>query len=168
MGKKGDHILEGLGGAIPALRRYARALCAGAGASVSDNLVQSALQSVGARIRARELRPADQGEARIETYGAITAIAARKVANASRPAQRHPPIVHGLADLALDDRAVLLLVSLEGFSYDAVARIVGAPRETVLARLRRARAALSGEGPRLIAPADGGPRRAASHLRIVK
>lgn len=168
MGRRADEILEGLGGATPALRRYARALCAGAGPSVSDDLVQSALQSVGARVRARELRPGDQDEARIEAYGALTALAARKLANAPRPAPRHPPIVHDLADLAFEDRAVLLLVSLEGFGYDAVARIVGAPREAALARLRRARAALSAEGPTLIAPSDGAARRAASHLRVVK
>lgn len=169
MGKRADEILEQLGGATPAMRRYARALCAGAGSAVADDLVQNALQSVGARMRARELRPADAAEARLEAYGALTALAARKLPEASRPASRQPPIVHGLAGLAFDDRAVLLLVSLEAFGYDAVARIVGASREAVLARLRRARAALAtDEDPRLTAPAEGGARRAAAHLRIVK
>lgn len=166
MGRRAD-IIVGLGGATPALRRYARALCAGAGPAVADDLVQSALQTVGARIRARELRPADVAEARIEAYAALVALAERKLAAATRPASRHPPIVHGLADLAFEERAMLLLVSLEGFGYDASARIVGAPRETALARLMRARGALGAEGLRPVAPSDGS-RRVASHLRVVK
>jgi RNA polymerase sigma-70 factor (ECF subfamily) len=166
MGKKAE-ILEGLSAAAPALRRYSRALCAGAGHALSDELVQSALQSIGARIRAKELRPADLQEARIEAYAALTAMAAKRLVEAQRPASRHPPIVHGLAELSFDDRAALLLVSLEGLGYDTAARVVGAPRETLLARLMRARAALGAVG---LPPADAetGVRRAASHLRIVK
>lgn len=166
MGKKAE-ILEGLSAAAPALRRYSRALCAGAGHALSDELVQSALQSIGARIRAKELRPADLQEARIEAYAALTAMAAKRLVEAQRPASRHPPIVHGLAELSFDDRAALLLVSLEGLGYDTAARVVGAPRETLLARLMRARAALGAVG---LPPADAetGARRAASHLRIVK
>jgi RNA polymerase sigma-70 factor (ECF subfamily) len=168
MGKRSE-ILEGLTATIPAVRRYARALCAGAGASLADEMVQNALQSVGARIRARELRPADVAEARREVYAAVTAIASRKLAAAPRPAPRHPPIVHGLAALGFDERAVLLLVSLEGFGYDATGRIVGAPRDTALARLIRARAAIGADGQRPAAAAsDGRARRTASHLRLVK
>lgn len=168
MGKRAE-ILEGLTGAVPALRRYARALCAGAGPAIADELVQSALQSVGARVRAKELRPADADEARREVYAAVTDFASRRLAAAPRPAPRHPPIVHGLADLSFDERAALLLVSLEGFGYDAMARIVGAPRETATARLMRARAALGAEGLRPVSsPSEGGGRRTNSHLRIVK
>ncbi len=160
-------ILEGLGEVVPALRRYARALCAGAGPALSDELVQGALQSVGARVRARELRPADVEEARIEAYAALTAMATKRLSHAPRSGPRHPPIVQGLAELSVDDRVALLLVSLEGFGYDAAARIAGAPRETLLARLMRARAALAVDA--LQAPgAETGPRRAASHLRVVK
>lgn len=166
MGRRAEFV-AGLGGTTPALRRFARALCAGAGPAVADDLVQSALQSVGARIRARELRPDDLAEARIEAYAALVSLAQRKLANAPRPAPRHPPIVHGLADLPFEERAMLLLVSLEGFGYEASARIVGAPRETALTRLIRARAALGAEGLRPVAPSDGS-RRVASHLRIVK
>ncbi len=165
MGKKAD-ILEGLNGVAPALRRFARALCAGAGPASADELVQNALQSVGARVRAKELRLPDLEAARIEAYGAVTALAAKRLAGAARPAPRHPPIVHGLADLAFEDRAALLLVSLEGFGYEAAARIVAAPRETVIARLMRGRAALAAD--ELRPGADNGPRRATSHLRIVK
>ena len=166
MGKKSD-ILEGLGGAAPALRRYARALCAGGGALVADELVQSALQAVGAQVRAKTLRPADHAEARIETYAALTTLAARRLDGVARPAPRHPPIIHGLADLAFKDRAALLLVSLEGFGYDAAARIVGATRETLLVRLARARAELGFEPPRVAASSESVLRRA-THLRVVK
>jgi RNA polymerase sigma-70 factor (ECF subfamily) len=159
------NILEGLSGVAPGLRRYSRALCAGAGHALSDELVQNALQSVGARIRARELRPADAADARIEAYAALTAMAAKRLSGSTRPGSRHPPIVHALADLPFDDRAALLLVSLEGHGYAAAARIVGASRETLLARLMRARAALSADA--LQGP-ESGPRRAAAHLRVVK
>ncbi|WP_457798893.1 sigma factor-like helix-turn-helix DNA-binding protein [Methylocystis sp. S23] len=166
MGKKAE-ILEGLGGVAPALRRYSRALCAGAGHAFSDELVQGALQSVGARIRAKELKPADPAEARVEAYAALTAMAAKRLVNAPRPAPRHPPIVHGLAELSFEDRAALLLVSLEGFGYAAAARIAGAPRETLLTRLMRARVALGVEGLRPVS-AEGAARRVAAHLRVVK
>ncbi len=160
-------ILEGLGGVVPALRRYARALVAGAGQALSDELVQGALQSVGARIRARELRPADLDEARIEAYAALTAMASKRLGHSPRPAPRDPPIVQSLAELAFDDRAALLLVSLEGFGYDVAARIVGAPRGALIARLQRARATFAVDGLRTPS-ADNGGRRAAAHLRVVK
>lgn len=163
MGKRAD-ILESLGGATPALRRYARALCAGAGSSLADEFVQSALQDVGARLRDKSLRPADADAARLEAYAALTALAARRLTRASRPTPRHPPIVHALAELGFDERAVLLLVSLEGFGYDAAARIVGVSREAALARLMRARASISVDGLR----GGDGARGAPAHLRVVK
>ena len=67
-----SEILAALSEATPGLRRYARAIGAGAAAAVADGLVQSALQSVGARLYARELRPAGPEEARLESYIALT------------------------------------------------------------------------------------------------
>jgi len=165
MSKKAE-ILEGLGGLAPALRRYARALCAGAGGALADEIVQSALQSLGARIRARELRPADHAEARIEAYVALTTVAAKRLGQPPRPATpRQPPVVQGLAELAFDERAALLLVSLEGFGYDAAARVLGTTRETLLTRLMRARGQLGVEN---LVAAEPGARRAGAHLRVVK
>ena len=69
-----SEILAALSEATPGLRRYARALGAGAAAAVADGLTQSALQSVGARLFARELRPAGPEEARLEAYIAVTAL----------------------------------------------------------------------------------------------
>jgi DNA-directed RNA polymerase specialized sigma24 family protein len=163
-----SEILAALSEATPGLRRYARALGAGAAAAVADGLVQKALQSVGARLFARELRPAGPEEARLEAYIALTALAARKPFDAPPPGPRHPAIIHGLKGLPFEERAVLLLISLEGFGYDAVARIVGAPRENVLTWLRRARRSLSGDVE--AAEAVDAPRHhpQAPHLRIVK
>ena len=163
-----SEILAALSEATPGLRRYARAIGAGAAAAVADGLVQSALQSVGARLYARELRPAGPEEARLEGYIALTALAARKCLDAPPPGPRHPPIAHGLAALPFEERAVLLLISLEGFGYDAVARIVGAPRENVMEWLRRARRSLSGDVPVTQAAETPRPHPQAPHLRIVK
>jgi RNA polymerase sigma-70 factor (ECF subfamily) len=134
-------ILAELSEATPVFRRYARALGAGVGLVVADGLVHSALQGLGARLRAREVTPNDAEAARIEAYKAITSLAAHKYQVASGPGPRHPPIVHGLAALDFTDRAVLLLVSLEGFGYAVAADIAGISRETVFMRLQRARLA---------------------------
>jgi hypothetical protein len=163
-----SEILAALTEATPGLRRYARALSAGAAAAVADGQVQSALQSVGARLFAHELRPAGPEEARLEAYIALTALAARKKLDAPPPGPRHPAIVHGLAALPFEERAVLLLISLEGFGYDAVTRIVGAPREDVLNWLRRARRALAGDVPAAEIADAPRPHPQAPHLRIVK
>ena len=47
-----------------------------------------------------------------------------------------------LARLPGEQRSVILLVGLEGMSYEAVAEIVGIPVGTVRSRLSRGRAAL--------------------------
>ena len=114
----------------------------------------------------------DLEEARLEAYIAVTALAARKLVDAPPPGPRHPAIVHGLAALPFEERAVLLLISLEGFGYDATARIVGAPRESVLAWLRRARQSLASDAaaPAEMTETADAPRvhPQAPHLRVVK
>lgn len=167
MGKR-EEYLEAVEAATPALRRYARALTGGGAASVADELVQETLVDLGRRIRAKELRPADGEEARLAAYRSLTALAGRKLqaGAAEPPSARHPTIVHGLAALPIEDRAALLLVALEGLGYDAAARILGATREAALARVMRARAALSAHDRR----SRAGSRRVniAPHLRVVK
>ena len=60
-------------------------------------------------------------------------------------------ITRALAMLPEEQRAVLLLVALEGLSYRDVADIQGVPMGTVMSRLARARAqirsVLEGERP---------------------
>jgi RNA polymerase sigma-70 factor (ECF subfamily) len=72
--------------------------------------------------------------------------------------------------LATEEREALLLVALEGFSYQEAAEIIGAPKATLIARLMRARAALAaaqGLDPRS-RPVHTTPQRGAGYLRVVK
>ncbi|MDQ8020984.1 MAG: sigma-70 family RNA polymerase sigma factor [Moraxellaceae bacterium] len=64
-----------------------------------------------------------------------------------------------LARLSLDQRQVLLLVTLEELSYEETARVLNIPVGTVMSRLYRARERLRA----LLASQDG-----SAHLRIVK
>lgn len=66
-----------------------------------------------------------------------------------------------LGKLPLEQRAVVLLVGLEGLRYDKVAEILGVPTGTVRSRLSRGRAALRiaiGDLPAQSCPARSGPR----------
>lgn len=168
MGKRED-VLQTLEAMTPVLRRYARALFAGVGPATADEFVHSAIQSLATQMRSREFRSADEKESRLRVFGALTDLAARKMRGVvgPRPSPRRPAIVHGLADLPFDERVTLLLIVLEGFTYDDAARIIGATRETTVARLMRARAALSGLELRPRAPVEGA-RRNGSHLRVIK
>lgn len=64
-----------------------------------------------------------------------------------------------LARLSPEQRAVLLLVTLEEFSYEDTAKILGIPTGTVMSRLSRARASLREQLP---------GHTTGSKLRIVK
>jgi RNA polymerase sigma-70 factor (ECF subfamily) len=117
---------------IPALRRYARALTRDA--DVADDLVQDTL------VRAlRSERLFLGGDVRSWLYTILT--------NLNKNRRR------ALATLVEEQRAVLLLVMLEGLSYREVADIQGVPIGTVMSRLARARAhvkaVLEGERPAL-------------------
>jgi len=165
MSQKGD-LFQKIEAATPALRRYARALCCGAGSAAADELVQAAIEQAAAKVSARE--PSDGAAARHCAYRALTALAREKCAGlAATASPRQPAVVHALADLPYEERASLLLVALEGFSYEAAARIADTSREAFVARLMRARAALSLLDLRPSAPSDGA-RRAGGHLRVVK
>jgi len=168
MGRR-DDFFQTLEALTPTLRRYARALFAGAGLAAADDLVQTALQLVALQIRAKQFRPRDANAARLRAYEVLTDLAGRKMREGAttRPSSRYPAVVHGLSELPHDERATLLLVALEGLAYDDAARILGVTRDVTLARLTRARAALAGLDLRPPAPAEG-TRRATGHLRVVK
>lgn len=168
MGKPDDFYVT-LERLTPGLRRYARALATGGANDAADDLVQAALRIALEETLPEETRPRDSGDVRIRLYVVLTHVAQRKLRGGTscRPSLRQPAIMHGLADLAFEERQTLLLVALEGFTYDEVAKITGAERPAVLMRLMRARAALTALDHRPSAGAEGA-RRAASHLRVVK
>jgi len=143
---------------IPSLRRYARALTGDAW--TADDLVQDTLERacskwrlwvVGSDLRAwlftlmhnifvnqlrRSSRQAAAG-AMVDVDDVENELPAPEAATAqSLDLQRC------LLRLPEDQRAVLLLVSLEDLSYEEVAKITGVPVGTVMSRLSRARSRL--------------------------
>lgn len=165
MGKP-DDFTERLEKLTPGLRRYARALTAGA-AETADELVQETLQAANGETRAGAVRFRQAEDLHLELYAALTHLAHRRLRGAppARPSLRQPAIVHGLADLPLEERETLLLIVLEGFGYDEAAKITSTERPIVLMRLMRARAQLTALDHR---PSNDGPRRQPRHLRLVK
>jgi RNA polymerase sigma-70 factor (ECF subfamily) len=136
---------------IPRLRRYARALVADRASA--DDLVQDTLERAWAKLhlyrrgtdlrawlftvmhnvhvnKVRSARPTDPLEDEMPEL-------------AQRAAQGDSLVVRDLdraiARLPDEQRAVLLLVTLEEMSYDQVARALGIPIGTVMSRLSRAR-----------------------------
>jgi RNA polymerase sigma-70 factor (ECF subfamily) len=77
---------------------------------------------------------------------------------------RHDDLMRALAGLPEDQRALLLLISVEDLSYAEAAEVLKIPIGTVMSRLARAR-------ERLRRAVEGEPNRAAAlgaHLRSVK
>lgn len=163
----------------PGLRRYARALT-GLG-NAADEIVQATLM----RTLEEERRWRDD-ELKMRVYATLTQLnrqrqraqAVRRQGEASpgrggtppKSGSRREAISKALDLLAAEEREALLLVVLEGFSYQEAAEIIGAPKATLVARLMRARAALAaaqGLDPRSrLNPSAG--QRSAGHLRVVK
>ncbi len=154
---------QGIETAIPALRRYARALTRNAEAA--DDLVQDTLVRA---LRSEHLFHG--GEIRSWLFTILTNLNRNRLRSlARRPAwisleddnatdQAGPEaggrdIERALALLVEDQRTTLLLVVLEGLSYREVAEVQGVPIGTVMSRLSRARAQikayLDGERPAL-------------------
>jgi RNA polymerase sigma-70 factor (ECF subfamily) len=138
--------------AVPALRRYARALTRNA--ELADDLVQDTLVRA---LRSEHLFHG--GELRSWLYTILTNLNRNRL----RSLARRPPvqsiddndapdmagpeaggrdIERALASLVEDQRAALLLVVLEGLTYREVAEVQGVPIGTVMSRLARGRALL--------------------------
>jgi RNA polymerase sigma-70 factor (ECF subfamily) len=143
---------------LPRLRRFARGL-AGAAAD-ADDLVQAACERALARahqfeegtrfdswmfrivqtiwidqLRAREVRKedGDVAEERLGSDAAVRRVEARlALAEIRQAIQLLPP----------DQRAVLMLVTVDGLSYKEAAAVAGVPMGTIMSRLARARTAL--------------------------
>ena len=124
----------------PSLHRFARALAADRDDAAADRIVREAIDRL-------HMRNDSTAHLRAALYTSIVQIhRSRRL-----PAIHEPEAARagrgGLAQqverLPLDQREVLLLVVLEQLSYDEVATILSLPRSSVVARLARARTALS-------------------------
>ncbi len=154
---------ENVQAAIPALRRYARALTRNA--DIADDLVQDTLVRA---LRSEHLFHG--GEVRSWLYTILTNLNRNRLRSLARRPALSPiedndapdmagpeaggrDIERALATLVDDQRTALLLVVLEGLSYREVAEVQGVPIGTVMSRLARARAQiksfLDGERPSL-------------------
>jgi len=136
---------------IPRLRRYARALVGErAGA---DDLVQDTLERAWAKLHL--YRPGSDLRAWLFTVMHNVHVNKIRASRSADPlddempelAQRAPQgdallvrdLDRSIALLPPEQRAVLLLVTLEEMSYEDVARTLGIPMGTVMSRLSRAR-----------------------------
>jgi RNA polymerase sigma-70 factor (ECF subfamily) len=148
--------------AIPALRRYARALTRDT--DTADDIVQGTLVRA---LRSEHLFHG--GDVRAWLYTILTNLNRNRLRSISRRPTLTPikdgdaalagpdtgsrDIARALDDLAEEQRSALLLVVLEGLTYREVAEVQGVPIGTVMSRLARARlqikAYLAGERPAL-------------------
>lgn len=142
----------------PRLRRYARALATGSPlpSEHADDLVQATLmRAIGARY------VGGMGDLAVRLFATVTqlhregAIVGSSVAVAGgRPALvasgvaapsgvgQQTKLSAGLLNLSLEEREALLLVTLEGFSYEEASRILRVSQSVLITRLTQARTAL--------------------------
>src|SRR5262245_33189443 len=136
---------------IPRLRRYARALVGDR--ATADDLVQDTLERAWAKLhlyrRGTDLRAWLFTVMHNVHVNRVRATRVTDTLDDEMPelAQRAPQgdallvrdLDRAIARLPSEQRAVLLLVTLEEMSYDQVARTLGIPIGTVMSRLSRAR-----------------------------
>ena len=148
-----DALVAQLEPLIPGLRRYARGLVRDADAA--DDLVQDTLERAISRWGQR------RGQARPWVYAILHNLAVSRGRRLARRgphlelgdapeaalaeaatqegALRQADLLRAVADLPEEQRAVLLLVSVEGLGYAEASEVLGAPLGTVMSRLSRAR-----------------------------
>jgi RNA polymerase sigma factor (sigma-70 family) len=136
---------------IPRLRRYARALVSDRASA--DDLVQDTLERAWAKLhlyrRGTDLRAwlftvmHNVHVNKVRATRATDTLDDEMPELAQRAVQGDALVVRDLdrsiALLPVDQRSVLLLVTLEDMSYEEVARTLGIPMGTVMSRLSRAR-----------------------------
>lgn len=139
---------------VPRLRRYARALLRNG--EEADDLVQDCLERAWSR--AHRWRPDSDLRAWLFTIlhnlyvNRIRRLARHPMTSMDQAVERADPkpsgqdramslrdLELGLAALPPEQREVLLMVCLEGLSYQQVAEILGVPVGTVMSRLHRGR-----------------------------
>ncbi|MBV9249276.1 MAG: sigma-70 family RNA polymerase sigma factor [Acetobacteraceae bacterium] len=150
-----SNVIAEMEACIPALRRYAGALLRNR--QEVDDLVQDCLARALDRLHARR----EDGDLRAWLFAImhnlfISRIRSAKVRGTVEPIDaldgasvgQHPnqeshmrgrDLMRALDSLPEDQRSVLLLVAVEGFSYAEVARVTGVPIGTVMSRLSRSR-----------------------------
>lgn len=161
---------------LPNLRRFAMSLCRDR--ALADDLVQGACER--ALANSARFQPGTRFDAwmftilrnlwidharRRQTAGIHEDVDDRAdLIGATGEEPYHALELKAVADaidkLSEDQREVLLLVCVEGFSYQETAEIIGAPIGTVMSRLARARIALSRMTGIVGAPARSGDDRA--------
>jgi RNA polymerase sigma factor (sigma-70 family) len=144
---EGERLVE----LIPRLRRYARALVGDR--ATADDLVQDTLERAWAKLhlyrRGTDLRAwlftvmHNVHVNRVRATRTADTLEDEMPELAQRPSQGDALLVRDLersiARLPAEQRAVLLLVTLEDMSYEEVARTLAIPIGTVMSRLSRAR-----------------------------
>jgi RNA polymerase sigma factor (sigma-70 family) len=178
---------EQLSDQIPALRRYARMLTGDAWAA--DDLIQDTLEracrkwtlwTAGSNLRAwlftlMHHQHVDhiRSSAHHPAPTAVVDVAdvAHELAAPLVDTDQQLDLQHSLLRLPPEQRQVLLLVTVEDFSYQEAAQLLGVPVGTVMSRLHRARSRLrelmeSGERPGAAAPTS--TASAAPHLKRLK
>jgi RNA polymerase sigma-70 factor (ECF subfamily) len=169
------------------LRRYARGLVAGQPAAyeLADDLVrvtwahrnqiglvtrlvdlEVGLYALLTRIHRDAVRKGIVEACRTVETGHSCAGGTIRPERSSSPAMSVDAIPRVLAALALEEREAVLLVSVEGFSYARSARILNVSRRVLVARLSRARRALSSSIDPKIETRSGKMRP--THLRLVE
>jgi RNA polymerase sigma-70 factor, ECF subfamily len=163
VGEIGVTFRQDIEAAIPALRRYGRALTRDA--ETADDLVQDTLVRA---LRSEHLFHG--GDVRSWLYTILTNLNRNRLRSLARrptlksiedddapdaagPEAGGRDIERALAMLVDEQRTALLLVVLEGLTYREVAEVQGVPIGTVMSRLARARVQiktyLDGERPAL-------------------
>jgi RNA polymerase sigma factor (sigma-70 family) len=140
---------------LPGLRRYARTLTGDAWAA--DDLVQDTLEracsrwrlwTVGSDLRAwlftlmHNLYLNQRRDARVQLASVPLDEATQEQHGASHGTEQAIDLERCLQRLPAEQRAVLLLVTLEDMRYEDVARVLQIPPGTVMSRLSRARGRL--------------------------
>jgi RNA polymerase sigma-70 factor (ECF subfamily) len=157
---------------MPRLRRLARALARNA--DIADDLVQDAVfraLRAEAKWTGVDAKPwlitilINVNRNRLRTlsrHGTSVDVSEVDSLPPPAPSEEGLDIERGLDRLNPDQREVLLLVALEGLTYDECARVLSIPVGTVMSRLSRAREALRGflQG--------GSPNPGQRSLRVVK
>ncbi|WDR04826.1 sigma-70 family RNA polymerase sigma factor [Devosia rhodophyticola] len=150
-------FLDQIEQAVPALRRYARALTRNL--DLADDLVQDCLERAISRrslfrprgpvrpwlftILLNLFRNSLRSERRHGTAVGLDDLATEP----ATPAPQHghmelAELARAIQSLPPEQKEALLLIALEGFSYNEAAKILGIPQGTLMSRLGRARTTL--------------------------